>query len=63
MNLPNDTKIKFGNAFRAMQNHLGCCMKCSEYIYDGDGDLCDNGKEIIVRELAYADTSVETKAN
>jgi hypothetical protein len=40
-----------------MQAHLGCCSRCSEYLYDGDGDLCDDGKQIIVREFAYADTA------
>lgn len=50
--LDNDSKIKFYNAFHAMQNHLGCCKTCCEYVYYGVGDLCANGKEIIARELA-----------
>ena len=47
MDQSNESKIQFSNAFRAMQNHLGCCEECCEYMYDGDGDLCDHGKEII----------------
>ncbi len=57
--LPNETKIKFGNAFNAMQQHLKDCEPCRDYMNYGDGDLCDKGKDMIARELCYAGTSIE----
>ena len=63
MELSNDTKIQAGNFLHAMQAHLGCCSRCSEYLYDGDGDMCDDGKQIIVREFAYADTAPQFPPN
>ena len=61
--LSNETKIKACNFFHTMQNHMGCCEQCCEYLYDGDGDLCSHGKEIIARELAYAETTPEFPPN
>lgn len=59
MNLPNDTKIKFCNAFVALGIHCIKCRTCKSYIDRGDGDLCDKGKNIIAVELAYAGTDLE----
>src|SRR5438094_826098 len=47
IHVSNESKIRFSNAFHAMQNHLGCCSECCVYMYDGEGDLCSHGKEII----------------
>ena len=61
--LHNETKIKFSNAFHAMQNHLGNCEACCEYMYHGDGDLCDKAKDIIARQLCFSDTNIEFLPN
>ena len=61
--LSNETKIKAITLFHAMQNHIWRCLQCCEYLYDGDGDLCSHGKEIIARELAYAETTPEFPPN
>lgn len=43
-----------------MQQHLGNCDACCEYMYHGIGDLCDIGKDIIARKLAYAETQLDS---
>jgi len=57
--LSNDTKIKFCNAVDALRRHGIWCRDCATYLKWGDGDLCEIGKNIVARELAYADTNVE----
>lgn len=57
--LPNDTKIRFCNAMNAILVHGKQCPLCATYVESGDGDLCKQGKDIIARELAYAETYVE----
>lgn len=59
----NDSKIRVCNFFRAMQDHLGTCEGCCVYIYHGDGDLCERGKTILARALAFTDMSVEVSLN
>lgn len=56
MNLPNDTKIRFCNAARELYRHCDDCYPCSDYVRNGDGDLCNKGKEIIAQEMAYVDS-------
>jgi len=56
MNLPNETKIRFCNAFAEMNRHHPNCTACAEYLAFGNGDLCDRGKAVIGKNLAYADT-------
>lgn len=52
MTLTNETKIQFCNAYNAMERHVGNgCTACWEYLRNGDGDLCDKGKRIIMQEL------------
>lgn len=63
LRLQNETKIKFCNAWHEMQQHLGNCDACCEYMYHGIGDLCDIGKDIIARKLAYADTTPDWSPN
>ncbi len=54
---PNDVKIRFSNAYHAMQAHMtdaagrAACKACWEYIQYGDGDLCLLGKQIIADKL------------
>lgn len=55
MELDNDSKIRFGNAFCAILEHSRTCQDCRTYLDSGDGDLCAKGKDIIAFELAYAD--------
>lgn len=57
LKIPNDTKIRFCNTMHAMQLHFADCNDCLYYICRGDGDLCDMGKDLIARELAYAETA------
>lgn len=57
MKLPNDTKIKFCNAFTEVKRHAIGCDECADYLRAGDGDLCEACKQIILLEMAYADTS------
>lgn len=66
--LPNDTKIRFCNALDALRRHAaegtsGECAACSIYLRHGDGDLCEQGKAIIAKELCFADTSLEVPPN
>ena len=66
--LHNDTKIRFCNAFDALRRHAaegtsGECAACSIYLRSGDGDLCEKGKDLIAREMAYADTNIEFPPN
>ncbi len=63
LRLQNETKINFCNAWHEMQQHLGNCDGCCEYMYHGIGDLCDIGKDIIARKLAYADTTPDWSPN
>lgn len=57
--LPNDTKIRFCNAFDAIKAHCILCKECDMYLRWGDGDLCSAGKTIIAMELCFTDTSIE----
>ena len=59
MNLPNETKIRFCNAFHALLLHRPKCSACWAYLYNGTGDLCGVGKDIIALEMGFADTSPE----
>ena len=66
--LPNETKIRFCNALDALRGHAaegtsGECAACSIYMRHGDGDLCEQGKAIIAKELCFADTSLEVPPN
>ena len=66
--LPNETKIRFCNALDALRSHAaegtsGECAACSIYLRHGDGDLCEQGKAIITKELCFADTSLELPPN
>ncbi len=66
--LPNDTKIRFCNALDALRRHAaegtsGECGRCATYLRYGDGDLCEQGKVIITKEMCYADTSLELPPN
>lgn len=61
--LPNDTKIRFCNAFDAIKAHVILCKECDIYLRWGDGDLCGVGKTIIAQELCYAETSLELQSN
>jgi hypothetical protein len=66
--LPNETKIRFCNALDALRGHAaegtsGECAACSIYMRHGDGDLCEQGKAIITKELCFADTSLELPPN
>ena len=66
--LPNETKIRFCNALDALRGHAaegtsGECAACSIYLRYGDGDLCEQGKAIITKELCFADTSLELPPN
>ena len=66
--LPNDTKIRFCNALDALRRHAaegtsGECGVCATYLRYGDGDLCEQGKVIITKEMCYADTSLELPPN
>jgi hypothetical protein len=63
LRLQNETKINFCNAWHEMQQHLGNCDGCCEYMYHGIGDLCEIGKDIIARKLAYADTTPDWSPN
>ena len=61
--LPNDTKIRFCNAFDAIKAHCILCKECDMYLRWGDGDLCSAGKTIIAMELCFTDTSIEFPPN
>ena len=61
--LPNDTKIRFCNALDGLRRHWLTCDECAEYVYWGDGDLCEKGKQIIATERASAETSIEFPPN
>lgn len=66
--LPNDTKIRFCNSLDALRRHAaegtsGECGVCATYLRYGDGDLCEQGKVIITKEMCYADTSIELPPN
>jgi hypothetical protein len=51
MNLTNETKIRFCNAYNAMEHHIQVCSKCLTYLNENEGDLCGVGKDIIRLEL------------
>jgi len=63
MTLSNETKIRFCNAWNALEIHQQRCQRCMEYLRNGDDDLCDVGKDIIALEMAFADTSPEPSMN
>ena len=56
LELPNDTKIRFCNAFDAIKAHCILCKECDLYLRWGDGDLCSTGKAMIALEMCYTDT-------
>lgn len=56
MKLPNDTKMRFFNAYHAMERHAESCAECRAYMSNGEGDICDRAQRILVPELAFADT-------
>ena len=58
LELPNDTKIRFCNAFDAIKAHCILCKECDLYLRCGDGDLCSTGKAMIALEMCYTDTSI-----
>ena len=58
LELPNDTKIRFCNAFDAIKAHCIICKECDLYLRWGDGDLCSTGKAMIALEMCYTDTSI-----
>ena len=58
LELPNDTKIRFSNAFNAMCRHITCCKDCHTYLIEGDGDMCAFGKAQIAIEMCCCDTSI-----
>lgn len=58
LELPNDTKIRFCNAFDAIKAHCILCKECDLYLRWGDGDLCSTGKAMIALEMCYTDTSI-----
>lgn len=47
MHLDNDTKIKFSNAFYAMNTHSKECPQCEVFLRTGGDDLCEKGKGIV----------------
>ena len=61
--LDNDSKIKFCNAWHAMNRHYTVCAQCREYLIEGDGDLCAIGKHLVAKELCYAECRVEITPN
>jgi len=61
MILPNETKIKFCNAFHALERHSSNCLLCLDYLEHGDGDLCEQGQRIIRDNLYAADTTTLEK--
>lgn len=63
LQLDNDSKIKFGNAWNAMNRHYTVCQQCRVYLIDGDGDLCAVGKHLVAKELCYAECRVEITPN
>lgn len=63
LELPNDTKIRFCNAFDQIKAHCILCKECDVYLRWGDGDLCSTGKAMIALEMCYTDTSVVLPPN
>ena len=63
LELPNDTKIRFCNAFDAIKAHCILCKECDLYLRWGDGDLCSTGKAMIALEMCYTDTNVSFPPN
>lgn len=61
MNLPNETKIRFCNAFSRLRCHLAEYRDCRDYTEFGNGDLCLLGKRIVAEEMVYANTDPELK--
>ena len=61
--LDNDSKIKFCNAWHAMNRHYTVCAQCREYLINGDNDLCAIGKHLVAKELCYAECRVEFTPN
>lgn len=59
MILPNETKIRFCNAFDALFQHSKICSECGLYLQNGNGDLCGKGKTVIARLFGYADTNLQ----
>lgn len=58
LELPNDTKIRFCNAFDQIKAHCILCKECDLYLRWGDGDLCSTGKAMVALEMCYTDTSI-----
>lgn len=59
LQLDNDSKIKFCNAWHAMARHYTVCKQCQVYLIEGDDDLCAVGKHLVAKELCYAECRVE----
>lgn len=57
LRLSNDAKIRACNFWNAMDLHKRSCDICYSYLYSGFGDLCFDGKRIIVEHLAFTDTT------
>lgn len=47
----NEFKIRFANAYDAMNCHSSKCEECLIYLRSGDGDLCEKGKELIKKAM------------
>lgn len=63
LQLDNDSKIKFCNAWHAMARHYTVCKQCQVYLIEGDDDLCAIGKHLVAKELCYAECRVEITPN
>lgn len=57
LELSNETNIKVCNVVASLRAHALGCSLCARYLNSGNESLCEHGKEIIARELAYADMS------
>ncbi len=57
MKLDNETKIRVCNLFNRLSEHIGECVECNDYVSNGDGDLCERGKELIFEGLYAVDTT------
>ena len=51
----NEFKIRFCNVMNALEDHIkeNDCHFCNLYLLNGDGDLCEQGKEAIKKRCCY----------
>lgn len=56
----NDFKIRFCNAYHALQRHAETCSLCAGYLRNGDEDLCVQGKRAIIYNMTLQESSVES---